>query len=154
MDSEQQAGKSDMDDATLPPSILAISGIVMAAMIAAAHDVTMKEAGKQCRICNQHKPADAYRGTRSACRECERIDWCPAGEGLYINTLEGHMKAGIGDMLIEGVKGELYGCRADIFAATYEPVETTLVQTDAIAALRERQSQQPQQPQQSQRLRR
>ena len=56
----------------------------------------------------------------------ERIDWCPAGEGLYINTLEGHMKAGIGDMLIEGVKGELYGCRADIFAATYEPVETTL----------------------------
>ncbi len=56
----------------------------------------------------------------------ERIDWCPAGEGLYINTLEGRMKAGIGDMLIEGVKGELYGCRADIFAATYEPVETTL----------------------------
>lgn len=56
----------------------------------------------------------------------ERIDWCPAGEWLYINTLEGRMKAGIGDMLIEGVKGELYGCRADIFAATYEPVETTL----------------------------
>ena len=27
---------------------------------------------KQCSICNQHKPADAYRGTRSACRECER----------------------------------------------------------------------------------
>lgn len=56
----------------------------------------------------------------------ERIDWCPAGEGLYINTLEGHMKAGIGDMLIEGVMGELYGCRADIFAAVYEPVETAL----------------------------
>ena len=56
----------------------------------------------------------------------ERIDWCPDGDGLYINTLEGRIKAGIGDMLIEGVKGELYGCRADIFAATYEPVETTL----------------------------
>lgn len=55
-----------------------------------------------------------------------RIDWCPAGEGVYINTLEGRMKANIGDMLIEGVKGELYGCRADIFAATYEPVETAL----------------------------
>lgn len=27
---------------------------------------------KQCRICNQTKPADAYRGTRSACRECEK----------------------------------------------------------------------------------
>lgn len=64
----------------------------------------------------------------------ERIDWCPAGEGLYINTLEGHMKAGIGDMLIEGVKGELYGCRADIFAATYEPVETTPAAADLEAA--------------------
>ena len=56
----------------------------------------------------------------------ERIEWCSAGEGLYINTLEGRMKASIGDMLIEGVNGEMYGCRADIFAATYEPVETTL----------------------------
>lgn len=56
----------------------------------------------------------------------ERIVRCPAGEGLYINTLEGCMRAAMGDMLIEGVKGELYGCRADIFAATYEPVETTL----------------------------
>ena len=54
----------------------------------------------------------------------ERIDWCSVGEGLYINTLEGRMKASIGDMLVEGVTGELYGCRADIFAATYEPVET------------------------------
>lgn len=61
-----------------------------------------------------------------------RIDWCPAGEGIYINTLEGRMKANIGDMLIEGVKGELYGCRADIFAATYEPVETTLAAHPAI----------------------
>jgi len=27
---------------------------------------------KACRTCNELKPADAYRGTRSACRECER----------------------------------------------------------------------------------
>lgn len=26
---------------------------------------------KNCRTCNQTKPANAYRGTRSACRECE-----------------------------------------------------------------------------------
>lgn len=25
---------------------------------------------KTCRICNELKPADAYRGTRSSCREC------------------------------------------------------------------------------------
>ncbi len=36
---------------------------------------------KTCRTCNQTKPADAYRGTRSACRECEkaqRREWYAA----------------------------------------------------------------------------
>lgn len=36
---------------------------------------------KTCRICNQTKPADAYRGARSACRECEkaqRREWYAA----------------------------------------------------------------------------
>lgn len=49
------------------------------------------------------------------------IDWCPAGKGLYINTLEGHMLGGHGDYLIRGVQSELYACKAHIFAATYEP---------------------------------
>lgn len=38
-----------------------------------------------------------------------------------IPTLEGVMKFQRGDMLITGVKGEIYPCRGDIFAATYEP---------------------------------
>lgn len=37
-----------------------------------------------------------------------------------IPTLEGMMHFKRGDMLITGVKGEIYPCRADIFAATYE----------------------------------
>lgn len=40
-----------------------------------------------------------------------------------INTLEGVMRAEPGDYIICGVKGELYPCKADIFAATYEPAE-------------------------------
>lgn len=40
-----------------------------------------------------------------------------------IKTLEGEMRADYGDWIIRGVKGELYPCKADIFAATYEPVE-------------------------------
>lgn len=36
-----------------------------------------------------------------------------------IPTLEGTMKFQRGDMLITGVKGEIYPCKADIFAATY-----------------------------------
>lgn len=37
-----------------------------------------------------------------------------------IPTLEGTMRFERGDMLITGVKGEIYPCKADIFAATYE----------------------------------
>lgn len=39
-----------------------------------------------------------------------------------IPTLEGTMRFERGDMLITGVKGEIYPCKSDIFAATYEPV--------------------------------
>jgi len=40
-----------------------------------------------------------------------------------IQTLEGVMRMGRDDMLITGVKGEIYPCKRDIFEATYEPVE-------------------------------
>lgn len=42
---------------------------------------------------------------------------------LVIHTLEGDMKADIGDYIITGVKGEQYPCKPDIFEQTYEPVE-------------------------------
>jgi hypothetical protein len=41
---------------------------------------------------------------------------------LHIHTLEGLMDALADDMLICGVKGELYPCKPDIFAATYDAV--------------------------------
>ena len=37
-----------------------------------------------------------------------------------ISTLEGTMVASGHDWIIRGVKGELYPCKPDIFAATYE----------------------------------
>jgi hypothetical protein len=39
---------------------------------------------------------------------------------LDIRTLEGTMRAEIGDWIIKGVKGEFYPCKPDIFEATYE----------------------------------
>lgn len=45
------------------------------------------------------------------------------GMPLSISTLEGDLLAQPGDMIIKGVKGEFYPCKADIFAATYEAVE-------------------------------
>jgi len=43
------------------------------------------------------------------------------GNGLLVvHTLEGDMRADLGDYIIRGVKGELYPCKPDIFEATYE----------------------------------
>ena len=39
--------------------------------------------------------------------------------GLEIKTLEGLMKADVGDYIIKGVKGEFYPCKPDIFKLTY-----------------------------------
>jgi hypothetical protein len=55
--------------------------------------------------------------------ECVAIE----GGGLEVRTLEdgadGRAKhvADVGDWIIQGVKGELYPCKPDIFEATYEP---------------------------------
>lgn len=42
---------------------------------------------------------------------------------LHIRTLEGTMEALSNDMVIQGVKGELYPCKPDIFEATYDIAE-------------------------------
>lgn len=54
--------------------------------------------------------ADAY----------ERGDIIFARGDIRVRTLEGVMTGRPNDMLIQGVAGELYPCKPDIFAATYE----------------------------------
>lgn len=44
------------------------------------------------------------------------------GTNIFINTLEGTMRADFGDFIIQGVKGEFYPCKPDIFKTTYEEV--------------------------------
>ncbi len=39
---------------------------------------------------------------------------------LRITTLEGEMLANKGDYVIQGIQGEIYPCKAEIFEATYE----------------------------------
>jgi hypothetical protein len=41
---------------------------------------------------------------------------------LMIQTLEGAMTVGWDDYIIQGVSGELYACKPDIFEKTYEKV--------------------------------
>lgn len=42
---------------------------------------------------------------------------------FLIPTLEGEMRADLGDYIIKGLKGEFYPCKPDIFEMTYEKVE-------------------------------
>lgn len=44
------------------------------------------------------------------------------GVACRIMTLEGQMDCNFNDWIIRGIKGELYPCKPDIFAATYDPV--------------------------------
>lgn len=45
------------------------------------------------------------------------------GSAIVIPTLEGTMRADLGDYIIRGVAGEFYPCKAEIFEQTYERVE-------------------------------
>lgn len=49
-------------------------------------------------------------------------DIVTADTHCFIKTLEGQMTAQAGDYVIQGVKGEIYPCKPDIFKLTYEPV--------------------------------
>jgi hypothetical protein len=49
------------------------------------------------------------------------VFWSGGDRGYYtIKTLEGEMRADFGDWIICGIKGEIYPCKPEIFAATYE----------------------------------
>jgi len=53
-------------------------------------------------------------------------EWRPGetdSDSFYVCTLEGDHKATKGDYIIQGIQGEIYPCKPDIFEATYEPVE-------------------------------
>ena len=52
-------------------------------------------------------------GKPEGCQDGEKI-------GLNIPTREGLLHASENDWIIKGVKGELYPCKPDIFAETYE----------------------------------
>lgn len=47
-------------------------------------------------------------------------------EEIYIRTSESDIRVRVNDWIIKGVKGELYPCKPDVFAATYDPIEFTL----------------------------
>jgi hypothetical protein len=63
------------------------------------------------------RPEPEYAGLRVHDR-CD-LFWHDHG---WIDTLEGGHTVCPGDWIITGVQGEVYPCKPDIFAVTYEPV--------------------------------
>lgn len=47
----------------------------------------------------------------------------PDRQRLVLGTLAGLHRVTWGDWIIQGIQGELYLCKPDIFEASYEPVE-------------------------------
>lgn len=52
----------------------------------------------------------------------ERGEITFATSELYVRTLEGVMTGNRADILIQGVNGEFYPCKPDIFRQTYDSV--------------------------------
>lgn len=57
---------------------------------------------------------DQHKETPCLCRYAFYLD-----DKIVIPTLEGDMEASVGDWIIQGVMGEFYPCKHDIFQATY-----------------------------------
>lgn len=64
-----------------------------------------------------------YRLVREFCPKAVTLVCGSRVSGYVIVTLEGEMRADLGDWIIKGVKGEFYPCKPDVFEATYEAVE-------------------------------
>lgn len=58
------------------------------------------------------------------------------GPELYIKTLEGDHHVSVNDYIIQGVHGELYPCKPDIFSETYSSAKNDITEAKAADLLR------------------
>lgn len=72
-------------------------------------------------------------------REGDADNGIPPSVDCSIETLEGVMKANVGDYIIKGVNGEFYPCKQDIFEKTYDKADHSSVMCfgDAIEVLKQ-----------------
>lgn len=68
-----------------------------------------------------HRAWQLEQGT-IGCLGCVDFPNSDGTDELQIVTLEGTHRVSWGDWIIQGVKGELYLCKPEIFALTYEVV--------------------------------
>jgi hypothetical protein len=78
------------------------------------------------RLTNEEWPDWLHRAWQKPRREAGALYPTISGTDdgpLSLWTLEGELNVSWHDWIIQGIKGELYPCKPDIFAATYESVE-------------------------------
>ena len=68
-------------------------------------------------------------------RWCNANEWNTDPAELKIKTLEGVMTVREGDYIICGVNGEFYPCKPDIFAKTYDVIQTRTRMSEAEVAV-------------------
>ena len=72
---------------------------------------------------DNHKDVYAFLHPELSRNDIDEIDSTNISGYFFIYTLEGKMKANVGDWIIKGVNGEYYPCKPDIFEKTYEIIE-------------------------------
>lgn len=70
-----------------------------------------------------HKDSNSMEITKFMELPIQHVHFDSKGEYINIDTLEGVMRADIGDYIIKGVNDEFYPCKPDIFEKTYEKVD-------------------------------
>lgn len=65
----------------------------------------------------------AFSSTHPNLEHIPGVTYDPLRHCAFIRTLEGEMRAEVGDWIIRGVEGELYPCKPSVFWATYEEVK-------------------------------
>lgn len=75
-----------------------------------------------CAMSKEYIPVWAYEANKDGILGIGVVSKVKNSQYAIIKTLEGEMRADANDWIIQGVNGEIYPCKPDIFEKTYEKV--------------------------------
>ena len=102
-------------------------------MIEAVQFESVSFAGQGHYSINFDTVADLPKWLRNAMMDGDIVPDIVEEGGLIVKTLEGRHIASPGDWIVRGVKNEIYPCKPDIFAMTYDPVDEQDIEVTGVA---------------------
>jgi hypothetical protein len=91
-------------------------------------DAMLYDGDNKYDICKWSGDKVWYGYPESVGKSAVSLGYEPASD-LRCSTLEGDLRASVGDWIIKGVAGEFYPCKPDIFEQTYEPASVPVLET-------------------------